>query len=230
MSQNGGLPKAEASPTKTSFIDILVRDVKLEEAISELVDNAVDGAKRLRPDKNFEGLYIHIVYNETSFSIEDNCGGMSAQLAKDYAFRFGRPSDFPKKLQPKLGIGQFGIGMKRALFMMGRDFRVESTTSESRFKLHVPVNDWLKEKDKQGDESWKFNFEEFEEKLENLVGIFGTTIIVTKLKAGVLKKFTSGKFTIGLTRNIESEQAESLLNGLEIVINGKPLVGKRRTR
>ncbi len=58
-----------ASPTKEFFIDILVRDVALAPAINDLVDNCVDGAKRLRPRGNFAGLDVAIEFDQKRFSI-----------------------------------------------------------------------------------------------------------------------------------------------------------------
>ena len=106
----------DASPTKDLFVTMLVRDLVLTDAISDLVDNCVDGAKGLRPDKNYAGLYVKIIANKNIFSIEDNCGGFSSQVARDYAFKFGRSSK--AELTP-YSVGQFGIGMKRALFKIG---------------------------------------------------------------------------------------------------------------
>jgi hypothetical protein len=34
-----------AEPTKSFFVDMLTRDIALEQAILDLVDNSVDGAK-----------------------------------------------------------------------------------------------------------------------------------------------------------------------------------------
>ena len=83
--------KIDASPTKDFFISILVRDIKLVDAISDLVDNCVDGARRLRPDGNFNELHITLEAKPECFVIADNCGGITAKIAREYAFRFGRP-------------------------------------------------------------------------------------------------------------------------------------------
>ena len=98
----------DADPTKELFVFILVRDLTLRDAIGDLVDNCVDGAKRLRPDDDtsksrnklepdgqYNGLEITLVVNPDEFSIIDNCGGISSDLAREYAFRFGRPKDMP---------------------------------------------------------------------------------------------------------------------------------------
>jgi hypothetical protein len=48
--------RIKASPSKEFFIHMLTRDVQLSRAIIDLVDNSVDGAKRLRGDGRFDGL------------------------------------------------------------------------------------------------------------------------------------------------------------------------------
>ena len=109
----------------------------------ELIDNSIDGAKRLRPDGKFLGLYIHISYNKDSFQITDNCGGMGIQTATQYAFRFGRPQQRPSEETGQQFTGVFGIGMKRSLFRIGRQFNIVSTTETEQFSLDVDVDEWL---------------------------------------------------------------------------------------
>ena len=43
-----------ANPTKDFFIQMLTKDIKLERAIIDLIDNSIDGAKNLRGDNNYE--------------------------------------------------------------------------------------------------------------------------------------------------------------------------------
>lgn len=46
----------DASPTKDLFITMLVKDIDLIDAIVDLVDNCVDGARRIRRNNNYEDL------------------------------------------------------------------------------------------------------------------------------------------------------------------------------
>ena len=41
--------RVEATPEKRFFVSMLVKDIELIPAIVDLVDNSIDGAKRLRP-------------------------------------------------------------------------------------------------------------------------------------------------------------------------------------
>src|SRR5205085_2866732 len=98
--------RIDASPTKEFFIDVLVRDIKLIDSIADLVDNCVDGARRLRPTGDFSGLSIKISFDSHGFRIEDNCGGIPVDVARNYAFRFGRPETAPPT---KGSLGRFGV-------------------------------------------------------------------------------------------------------------------------
>ncbi|MDP9192816.1 MAG: ATP-binding protein [Acidobacteriota bacterium] len=119
-----------AFPTKELFISMLVKDITLIPAIKDLVDNAVDGARRIRPDGDYKGLTVYVEFDADHFRIVDKCGGISNEVARKYAFRFGRPDDAGQ--QPR-SIGQFGVGMKRALFKMGSKFHVHSIADRSWF-------------------------------------------------------------------------------------------------
>src|SRR5579859_2976462 len=124
----------KASPTKEFFIDMLTRDIPLGRAIIDLVDNSIDGAKTIRSDENYGGLFVELTLNKDNFIIKDNCGGFLLDVAQRYAFRFGRP---PKEKFVEHSIGRFGVGMKRALFKMGKHFIVESKRSKDHFIVEV---------------------------------------------------------------------------------------------
>jgi len=142
-----------ASPTKGLFISMLTHDLVLKDAIGDLVDNSVDGAHRVKGDDNYDGLCIKIEIKEDYFCIIDNCGGISIDLARDYVFRFGRPEEMPSTDH---SIGQFGIGMKRALFQLGSCFEIESKSNKSYFVVKVNVDDW------KINDKWEFEFDKME--------------------------------------------------------------------
>jgi hypothetical protein len=207
-----------ASPTKEFFISMLVRDIELLDAVADLVDNCVDGARRISKRDSFASLHVRIHLSEKKFEIEDNCGGISVDIARKYAFRFGRPGEFPPT---KHSIGQFGIGMKRALFKMGDKFRVESATKQSRFVVEVPVDEWKKqpEKDKDGQNNgnWQFEFAELDEDKDKTFKP-GTTITVTRLHDGVAAQFGLENFKTRLAGKLTSTHQYSLTKGLEISV------------
>src|SRR5438067_1777019 len=99
----------DAMPTKELFIDMLTRDISLIPAIIDLVDNSADGAKKDKGDGSLEDFWARLSIAPREFKLSDNCGGISVETAKKYAFRFGRPSGAPFV---KHSVGQFGVGMK----------------------------------------------------------------------------------------------------------------------
>ena len=64
-------------------------------AIVELIDNAIDGVKRVCPDGNYEGKKVKILFDSEKFIIRDNCGGIGIETTTKYAFKFGRPDERP---------------------------------------------------------------------------------------------------------------------------------------
>ena len=128
----------DAHPAKAFFVDMITRDIELPDAILDLLDNCIDGAQRLGPkggERPYEGRWAKIEFNEKEFTIEDNCGGIPLDIAKEYAFRMGRP---PTVKTSKPGsIGVYGIGMKRAIFKLGTSCVVHSFTRNESFDVKI---------------------------------------------------------------------------------------------
>ena len=121
---------AVASPTKAFFVRMLTRDIELEDAILDLLDNCVDGILRSggvnsKSRRPYKGFWARITMSQDRFEIEDNCGGIPFEVAKRYAFAIGRPSG-ATAMEAGNTVGLYGIGMKRAIFKMGQDAIVES--------------------------------------------------------------------------------------------------------
>jgi hypothetical protein len=204
-----------ASPTKEFFIYMLTKDIELSRAILDLVDNCIDGARRTRPNGKYSGLTIRIEVNKSKFRIADNCGGIDIHLAREYAFRFGRPSQTPKL---RHSVGQFGVGMKRALFKIGRHFTVTSASATSRFELSQSVEEWKEDVD-----NWDFKLASLEEDISVPINQRGTTIEVTNLHVSVRADFDLDNFRHRLTREIQEAHQEAIHNGIAITLNKIPL-------
>jgi hypothetical protein len=206
----------KASPTKEFFIDMLTRDIPLGRAIIDLIDNSIDGAKAIRPKENYNDLYVNISLSKNEFIIEDNCGGFALATAKAYAFRFGRPTD-AKFVDHS--IGRFGVGMKRALFKIGKHFTVESKNQNDHFLVEVDVDDWLSTPDK-----WDFHYVEknkIPKDKKVLTKMDGTVIKVTKLYPSIAGGFSDDVFLNDLEREISLALNFSILKGLTVKINNK---------
>ncbi|MER2512885.1 MAG: ATP-binding protein [Nitrosomonas ureae] len=203
-----------AEPTKAFFIDMLTKDIALEQAILDLVDNSVDGAKALKADgvRPFEGRNVHIVFDRDKFRIWDNCGGFDKKTAREYAFRFGRPSGSPRTPH---SIGQFGVGMKRALFKFGAHFLVRSSTTSESWAVEVEVPNWEQEG------GWHFPWATFEEDDEISLTNPGTEILVTSLRPEVGRRFDTRLFENSILTLIKSKHRQFISEGLTITVNGK---------
>lgn len=215
MADRTGPKLIEAHPTKGLFISMLVKDIGLVRSIVDLVDNSVDGAKRLRGDGRYDGLSVRIEAREDQFRIADNCGGIEVDVARDHAFRFGRP---PEARPVRHSVGQFGVGMKRALFKMGEWFNIESTAANSRFTLEVDVEQWSQT------EEWNFEFSDLKENIPEIdLDERGTTITIKRLHDSVAKSFALENFQNRLREELEQAHIESMDGGLSISLNGIPL-------
>ncbi|MEN5084015.1 ATP-binding protein [Bosea sp. TWI1241] len=213
----GDLTKVDASPTKAFFVEIITKDIQLDEAIQDLVDNCIDGAKRLRPgsDANYNGLRVSIELNAQGFVIEDNCGGIPLDIARKYAFKFGRAKGFKRTSH---SVGQFGVGMKRALFKMGDLFSVSSTEPEHSFRIEVDVPTWAND-----DTNWDFDITELVDR-PYAVEQTGTRIQVSNLDPAVATTFSQAGFVTKLRHDIRVVQQHPMRLGLQISLNGQAII------
>ncbi|MDR2566445.1 MAG: ATP-binding protein [Bifidobacteriaceae bacterium] len=218
----------DAGAEKRFFIEMLTKDIELLPAIVDLVDNSVDGARSLHPDGDLSGQWVRIAFDDAGVKISDNSGGISSDIARHYAFRFGRSKDFAGV---KRSVGQFGVGMKRAIFKLGRAFRVESvyrdhggTGHDSSFDLCVDVEEWAA----RGDD-WTFEFSRVDDGIhlpDNVEA--GTTISVTSLHPSVQDDLDDPTVMRALRAELRVRHQESIQSGLQIYVNdGQPLVASR---
>lgn len=206
----------DASATKDFFISILVRDIDLAEAIVDLLDNSIDGARKLRGSSDLTGLYAHLELSGNKFSITDNCGGIEADIARKYAFRFGRDTNKPPP-QIKHTVGQFGVGMKRAIFKLGNVINITSNAPSSNFTINLSVEKWKK------NPVWDLAFDTLEENLNQAEEKLGTSIVITELNEGAAQEIALGNFNTKLKNMIESAHTESINSGFEIKIGAYAL-------
>ena len=215
-------PPVKASPTKGLFLEALTRDLELEDAVHDLVDNSIDAAKRTTGRGPFTGLYVKINFSKDRFEIQDNCGGIDLKTASEILFRLGRPSS--RQAVPG-EVGRFGIGLKRALFMMGRNALVESYTTNSHFTVPVSVDAWKKNDD--GD--WDFTFDVYEEGVAVKKERIGTHIKVWNLYPGIANGFIQPSFVEDLISNLQKKHKPALEKELVIEVQGTALISQPYT-
>jgi hypothetical protein len=217
----------DAGAEKRFFIEMLTKDIELLPAIVDLVDNSVDGARGLHPDGDLSSQWVKIEFADGTFTISDNSGGISVDIARHYAFRFGRSKDFTGV---KRSVGQFGVGMKRAIFKIGRVFTVQSsypgetaTGHGSRFSLSVNVEDWAVQKE------WTFQFGNVEENVTlEADEVPGTVISVTRLHLSVQDDLNDPTIMQALRTELRVRHQESIQSGLKLFLNSDtPLTASR---
>jgi hypothetical protein len=227
--EENNIKSIKGVPTKDFFVNMITRDIDIKDAIVDLLDNSIDGAIKNKIE-DFNSIEIKIELTSESFSLVDNSGGFSLKIAKEYAFRFGRPSEIEIT---KGSVGRFGIGMKRALFKMGDIFEVESKTSEDHFQVDVNVKEWLTKKeeivnssgDKEITDDWSFNYVFIDESNCNL-DENGTFIKVSSLYSEVSNLFGDKYFIDALKTDIERILNFSIEKGVKIYLNGELLKAK----
>lgn len=205
---------AIAIPTKQFFVSMLTRDISLADAILDLVDNCLDGALRSANggEVNYALYFVKITLAEDFFSIEDNCGGIPRDVARNYAFKMGREPDDDRDSDNET-IGMYGVGMKRAIFKMGREAKVRTRYGEDAFEVPI-TSDWLDNKD------WD-PLPITESDAYSRLPEPGTNILVRSLYPGVSKHFINDAFINELRTSISEHFTIFLQRGLNISVNDK---------
>jgi hypothetical protein len=208
----------EAGADKELFVSMLVKDIELLPAIIDLIDNSIDGARATSPSDMAEH-HVQLQIEPQRFAITDDCGGIGLDIARRYAFRFGRPRDYEGLPG---SVGQFGIGMKRALFKLGREFTVTSRTASSYFVLRVDVDEWLADQTPD----WQFRMSTIDTEYDAASGGgVGTEIVVTRLHESVSQDFSNPLVLAQLREQIRMRHQAALQEGLEIKLGGERLTG-----
>ncbi|MDP4575453.1 ATP-binding protein [Qipengyuania sp. G39] len=204
-------------PQKRFFVSMLTRDISLEDAILDLVDNSVDGVMRLKKNKDewllYKGHEVNLTLSEKTFLISDNCGGIPPDYVSD-AFSLGRPSidkdgDLPT-------IGMYGIGMKRAIFKMAHSASVVSNHSSEYNKVEYSAQ-WLRPENN----NWEIPLTT----KKSIKGRKGVEIRIDELKSEVSKSFSSERFINSIRSKISHHFGYIIQRGLNISVNGSPVPG-----
>ena len=204
---------AIALPTKQFFVSMLTRDISLADAILDLVDNCLDGALRLADngEVDYAQHFVKITLNAECFLIEDNCGGIPRDIAKNYAFKMGREPDDQRDSDNET-IGMYGVGMKRAIFKMGREAKVRTLSGDDAFEVPISTH-WLD--DKSWDPLPMVNADAATRLTQP-----GTHVRVSSLYPGVSRHFTNDAFQNELRTAISEHFTVFLQRGLRISVNG----------
>lgn len=200
-------------PTKRFFVSMLTRDIELDDAILDLLDNCVDGAIRQTYTKvfsptPFDGFKAELTVGANEFILQDNCGGIPDEHLID-AFSLGRPSIEKDGDVPT--IGMYGIGMKRAIFKISQSAIVTSIHPEISASVSYS-KEWL-DPDNQ---SWDLDLDPAEPAGKNP----GVTISSDDLKPEVSNQFGSDIFRNKLSEKIAEHFGYIMQRGFRIAMNG----------
>jgi hypothetical protein len=212
--------KAKGLPVKDFFIDMITRDIALQDCILDLLDNCMDGASKCRSDLPLEavalysGFSAHLLLSSEQFEISDNCGGISTTEAEEYAFNFGRNPEAPPSVRSSIGV--YGIGMKRAVFKLGKLIEIRSSTDRESFTVNINVDDWRKKRDADGRDDWSFDMEK-----SDVPSNAGTSITITDLNDGARDEFSNPIFIGELRIAIARDYSFFVQKGFRVFLNGE---------
>lgn len=205
-----------AQPVKRFFVEMLTRDITLEDALLDLLDNCVDGIQRsvdaatLAKVKPYEGFEAKISFKKGTFSIEDNCGGIPWDL-RGKAFRIGRAKDTtPSKIAANaLMVGAYGIGMKRAIFKIGRQALIRTRTTKDEYEVSLPKG-WMDDEN-----NWNLTTSATSKKL----AFHGTHLEVSDLVPDVALTFAEEAFQKSLYEKVATHFAIIISKGLKVTLS-----------
>lgn len=192
---------AKAHPHKMFFVEMFTRDVSIEECMLDLIDNSIDGLIRSRdielgqnllalpPDQRESNLAtIKLEVSDKRVLITDNCGGIPLKDAREEVFNFGHTPAYGAESK-KLGLGVYGVGLKRALFKIGTAFEVTSKTVSDGFFMKVDLNDWMA---KDSLREWIFPLSPIDK--AKSIQTAGTTIKISPLREEARVAINDGRF------------------------------------
>src|SRR5260370_26766891 len=195
---------------------MLTRDIRLEDAILDLLDNCVDGILRAKltagtdgKETPYNGYEAEIGFRKDSFTISDNCGGISWDL-HDYAFRMGRMFDRPSDAPGTVGV--YGIGMKRAIFKMGKRCLISTQNNKDAYDVEIDP-DWTNDENE-----WRIPVHPAKKRLKE----DGTTVLIGDLYPGVASRFSEDAeaFESDLERMVATQYVFIIDKGFRFKING----------
>jgi len=216
-----------ANPTKPLFLEMFTRDISLEDCVLDLVDNSLDSLIRSQqidisdaflPQAGPSVLHgidastnklpqIKIQFDDKHFRITDNCGGIPVQDAIDEVFRFGHTAQ-SKASQ----LGMYGIGLKRAIFKMGKHITIESRTQRDGIRVVIDVPEWTRV------DHWTLPLERIEKAPSQ--DSAGTSITVKNLNQEVSQRLKSDTIDTRLSEAIAQTYCLFLSRYMTVILKG----------
>jgi Histidine kinase-, DNA gyrase B-, and HSP90-like ATPase len=220
--------RAEARVAKRYFIALITRDITLEDAILDLIDNSVNSALRqIGFDSTRVGallagtvetsaptMSVDVTLTDKRFEILDTCGGIDVEVARHDMFRFGRDDT---ELSGDI-LSVYGIGLKRAIFKLGAHIVIKSHRKDQAFEVEIPVQQWAEDRD-----NWSFGLREIAAKEAGIQN--GTSIVVTDLYPEIIEKSKLSLINGDLQAKVASTYSLFADKIAKFSINKKPIRG-----
>ena len=214
---------ANARPETRLFLSLITRDISLADAFLDIIDNSINAAleplaDRLKTADDYQRLLansrikpkvkIEITVGTASIVVSDNASGISASMAQEHVFKFGRASAYVHK-SDRLSV--YGIGLKRAMFKCGNKIDMVSDHKEGGFELKLDAREWAKD---AGDH-WTFPITTRSPEKSKT----GTRLAISELHDDVLRRLGDGLFLSQLRDRISRTYSVFIGRVVDIVLN-----------
>jgi hypothetical protein len=133
--------------------------------------------------------------------------GISIQMAKEKVFHFGRPPTGEAAFEHSIGL--YGIGMKRALFKIGKHASIRSSTEHEAFEVVVDSEAW------EAKPEWTFDLDKIQQ-----FDSPGTRIVVDALTKEAAGEISTPQFLTLLRKYIARDYSFFLQKGFAVTVNG----------
>ncbi|MGN6705564.1 MAG: ATP-binding protein [Rhodanobacter sp.] len=220
--------QARANPEKRLFVSLITRDITLADAILDVLDNSLNAALepiahdlvsaddyvQLLSGAREPAVEIRVDISPDQISIQDNASGISAEVARDHVFRFGKPEG---EADPNDRLSVYGIGLKRAMFKIARKVVMTSEHALGGFRLDLDVDEWQARRE----DVWTFDIET----RNPAEGQTGTALTLTELRPEVRKRVDDPVFLDQLKVKVARAYAFFLDRIVSVYINGDRIGG-----
>lgn len=198
-----GNKKVDASPTRDFIISTITKDIRIQAAIFDLIDNSINAAEVTANPKRLQNYYVSLKINSLFIEIADNCGGISKDKVLGDALKIGSSLEYK---------GGHGVGIKRAFLKFGKNIELISNRSDYSCRVVIDVDKWGIEN------NWDIDVENAPFKKDEQQGF---TIRVKGLYDEIKRNFAKTSFVNNLIDEISVRYRYKLQAGFKIIINGK---------
>ncbi|MGP6294294.1 ATP-binding protein [Caldiplasma sukawensis] len=129
---------------KKRILRSMATDLDYKKALLEMIDNSIDSWNRTKPNQKLI-INIKLDKEKNSLYYRDNAGGVKeSDIAR--MFTLGENSNG----KDDATIGEFGVGLKRSLFVLAKKFEIRSRSpGELGFRTELDVEKYF------DDENWE---------------------------------------------------------------------------